>query len=110
MVEKFAGVHLDEEEIHELKKLALKERKKLKELHKEIVLDYIKKHGDGNPAFTLDQFVESKDMMAVPALFREREDWDVYLYDMMKHDPQQVQKVLWQAQTVVALAKKRLED
>ena len=47
MSEKFMGVYLDEEEINKFHLLALKEKKKLKQLHKEIISDYIKKHQDG---------------------------------------------------------------
>ena len=77
MSEKFMGVYLDEDEIHKFHLLALKEKKKLKQLHKEIIADYIKKHQDGNPQFTMDQFKEP-DFVACPAFFRSLNTWDYY--------------------------------
>ena len=77
-LEKFMGVYMEEEKLNQFHLLALKERKKLKELHKEIIEDYLKKHGDGNPQFTIDQF-EDPDFMACPAFYRDGLAWDSYL-------------------------------
>lgn len=49
MSEKFMGVYISEEDQITFHLLALKEGKKLKQLHEEIIQDYIKKHQDGNP-------------------------------------------------------------
>lgn len=76
--EKFMGVYLDEEKINDFHLLALKERKKLKELHKEIIEDYLKKHGDGNPQFTIDQF-DDPNFIACPAFYRDSMAWNNYL-------------------------------
>jgi len=77
MSEKFMGVYLDEEKIHSFHLLALKEKKKLKQLHLEIIEDYIKKHQDGNPQFTIDQF-KDPDFVACPAFFRSFSAWEYY--------------------------------
>ena len=71
------GVYLDEDKIQEFHLLALKEKKKLKQLHLEIIEDYIKKHQDGNPQFTMDQFADP-DFVACPAFFRSLSTWDYY--------------------------------
>ena len=89
MTEKFAGVHLDEDEIDTLKMIALKEKKKLKDLHKEIVQDYIKKHGDGNPQYTIEQF-DDPNFMACPAFYREATAWDNY---MKQASPEELQHI-----------------
>lgn len=95
-----------EEEEHEcFKDLARKERKPLKTLHKEIIQDYIKKHGDGNPAFTMDQFIEDPGMKAVPAFFRNRDDWQNYIESLPEKEAQQL---LWQSQTINSLADKKV--
>jgi len=71
------GVYLDEEKIHDFHLLALKEKKKLKQLHLEIIEDYIKKHQDGNPQFTIDQF-KDPNFIACPAFYRDSNYWDYY--------------------------------
>lgn len=88
-LEKFMGVYVDEEKIHAFHMQALKEKKKLKELHLEIIEDYLKKHGDGNPQFTLEQF-EDPDFIACPAFYRNGDTWLTYL---SKQQPQELQKV-----------------
>ncbi len=105
MTEKFMGVHLDEEDIQKFKDIARKERTTLKALHKKIILDYNKIHGDGNPGFTMDQFLESDIMKAVPAVFRTREDWQLYIEEI---DEKSAQELLWQIQTIGALTKNKV--
>lgn len=105
MTEKFMGVHMEEEEHESFKDIARKERKSLKTLHKEIIQDYIKIHGDGNPAFTLDQFVEDSGMKAVPAFYRNRDDWQNYIENLSEKESQEI---LWQAQTINSLAEKKV--
>lgn len=88
-LEKFMGVYVDEEKIHAFHMQALKEKKKLKELHLEIINDYLKKHQDGNPQFTIDQF-EDPNFIACPAFYRDGQTWLNYL---SKQEPQELQKV-----------------
>ncbi len=99
------GVYIDEEIVKELKKIAIKEDDNLKTLHKKIILEYIKQHGDGNPAFTLDQFVDNPQMKAAPAFFRTINDWDKYLYTA---DSKEVKEIVNQAQSISARGKNRL--
>jgi len=63
-------------------------------------------HGDGNPAFTLDQFVENDQMKAVLAVFRTRKEWDSYLMDLKDSNPKLLQEILWQSQTIGSLSQK----
>ena len=99
MSEKFTGVYLDESIIHEFHLLALKEHKKLKELHKQIVEDYIKIHKDGNPQFKLEQFADP-DFIACPAFYRDGRTWENY---MSKATPEEIQKLKHQ---IILLDKK----
>ena len=87
MSEKFTGVYLDEDMIHEFHLLALKERKKLKELHKNIIEEYVKAHKDGNPQFTIDQFADP-DFLACPAFYRDNRTWNHFL---SKQNPQELE-------------------
>ena len=41
--------------------------------------EYVKVHGDGNPAFTLDQFVEDSNFLVTPAFHRPIHTWKSYL-------------------------------
>jgi len=69
---------MDEEKYLELKMLALKERLTVKNLVSDLITDYVKKHGDGNPQFTMDQF-EDPDFMACPAFYRSGRTWNHWL-------------------------------
>ena len=52
--------------------------------------DYVKKHGSGNPSFTLDQFIDES-FMAWPALTNE-EGWDKY-FERNKSDKKDIQEL-----------------
>jgi len=61
----------------ELKMLALKEHTTVKSLITRELEDYIKKHKDGNPQFTIDQF-KDPNFIACPAYYRNSTYWDYY--------------------------------
>jgi len=106
MTEKLLAFFLPEEIHTEIKKLALMDHKKIKEYLREIVLEHVKKHGDGNPGSTMDQFIETADFKAVPAFFRNRDDWVNYIEKLSKKD---AEELLYQAQTINALADKKVK-
>lgn len=64
----------------------------------------LKEHGDGNPGYTIDQFVDNPQMQAVPAFYRTAEDWEKYLFNLPESE---LQKIIWQSQTIGARAQKR---
>ena len=97
--EKFMGVWIDEDKIQDFHMIALKEKKKLKDLHLEIIQDYIKKHGDGNPQFTIEQF-QDPDFMACPAFYRSPTDWENYI---KKATPEEKEKL---KQQIISIDKK----
>lgn len=99
MSEKFTGIYLDESLIHEFHLLALKERKKLKELHKQIVEDYVKAHKDGNPQFKITQF-EDPNFIACPAFYRDAKTWENYIKNA---EPKEREKL---KQQIILLDKK----
>jgi len=106
MPEKLMAFFIPEEIHDQVKKMAIQDKKKLKEYLKEIVLEHIKNHGDGNPGSTMDQFIETPDFKAVPAFFRTREDWQSYIEDLSDKD---AEELLYQAQTINSLADKKVK-
>ena len=102
MSEKLVNFRMDEEKYYELKMLALKERTPVKTLVSDMINDYIKKHGDGNPQFTIDQF-EDPDFIACPAFYRSGQTWHDYL---VKQDTQEHDKIKSQ---ILLIEKKLLE-
>ena len=60
-----------------------------KDIHKELVLDYIKIHKDGNPQYTIDQF-DDPDFIACPAFYRDGTAWERY---MAQATPEEMQKL-----------------
>lgn len=98
----------DEEKWVQFKALCAKEGVKIGKKLNDFIDKEIKEHGDGNPAFTLDQFVDNPGMQAVPAFYRTAEDWEKYLYNLTNKD--ELQKILWQSQTIGARAEKRFNQ
>ncbi len=78
MGEKFVGLRLDEVVVDSFKDIARKERKSLKDLHLQVIEEYIKTHGDGNPNYSLDHF-EHEGFLATPAYHRPLSAWESYL-------------------------------
>ena len=78
MAEKLVNFRTDEEKYNDLKMLALKERTTVKQLITDLIDDYLKKHGDGNPQFTLEQF-EDPNFIACPAFYRDGNAWTAYM-------------------------------
>jgi|FLOH01.1.fsa_nt_gi hypothetical protein len=78
MAEKLVNFRTDEEKYNDLKMLALKERTTVKQLITDLIDDYLKKHGDGNPQFTLEQF-EDPNFIACPAFYRDNMVWKNYI-------------------------------
>ena len=68
----------NEKEFETISNLAYKERKSISEIAREAIVDYIKKHGDGNPNYTLEQF-KDPNFKACPAFFRDKITWALYL-------------------------------
>ena len=94
----------DDFEIHEkFEDIAFRERVALSIIIVDAIKEYVKKHGDGNPVYSLDQFTESTDMKAVPAVFRDRYVWDIFLQECT---PILRQEILWASQTIGSLANK----
>jgi len=58
----------------EFKKIADREGINQSRLLVSIVEEYVKKHSDGNPSFTIDQF-QDPGFQAVPAYFSKKEKW-----------------------------------
>ena len=78
MSEKLVNFRMDEDTYQKLKMQALKERTKVKVLMSELIDDYLKKHIDGNPQFTIEQF-NDPDFVACPAFYRDGIIWERYI-------------------------------
>lgn len=89
-----------------LEDIAYKERVALSIVIVDAIKEYVIKHGDGNPVFTLDQFAEDETMKAVPAFFRTRNTWKQYI-DNLDSKGKQLQELLWQSQTINSLLEKK---
>ncbi len=94
----------EKESYDSFKSLCIKENVNVGDKINEFIKKYNKEHGDGNPAFTMDQFIEDPGMKAVPAFFRHRDDWQIYIENLPKKE---VQEILWQAQAINSLADKK---
>lgn len=69
--------------LEKLDELHWKERKSVNKIGIEAITEYLEKHSDGNPNFTLDQFQDTN-FKACPAFFRDTEAWRKYLQSLDK--------------------------
>jgi len=61
-------LNLDKELQHELKLLAVRESRSIKEILIEQIENYIKVHKEGNPQHLITQFQDNEDFMGFPAM------------------------------------------
>ncbi len=91
MSEKLVNFRFDEEKYNELKMLALKERKPIKNLVSSLIDEYIKTHKDGNPQFKLEQFADP-DFIACPAFYRDGRTWEHYISKATDEEKQKLKQ------------------
>ena len=87
--EKLVNFHLDAALYHQLKTLALRENRTIKDILKDEITDYVKVHGDGNPSYQISDFFEP-DFNICPAVFRDSTAWKNYLE---KRTPKELQEI-----------------
>ena len=71
-------LNIEKEKLKELKLLAAREGTTIKSILEKQIDDYLKVHKDGNPNFTIEQFIDPN-FKACPAFFRDRNIWLTYL-------------------------------
>jgi len=91
MSEKLVNFRMDEEKYQKLKMQALKERTKVKTLVSELIDEYLKKHLDGNPQFTIEQFADP-DFLACPAFYRDGRTWENYIQKATDEEKQKLKQ------------------
>ena len=89
IIKSFSYKHDKEPVIQKINELADKEGKKISELIMSILEEYVKKHSDGNPQFTIEQF-NDPDFIACPAFYRDCSTWERYI---SKADDKEKQKL-----------------
>jgi len=81
----------------ELKILAARESRSIKDILTEVSLDYIKVHTEGNPQHLMDNFLDNIDMRGYPALgakFEEISNW----FETYKDDEKLMQALKFKLQ------------
>jgi len=67
-VTKLTTFKFDEELHKQLKEIAFREKRDMTAIITELVKEYIKTHGDGNPVYRLEKWLENPEFIVVPAL------------------------------------------
>jgi hypothetical protein len=80
----------------EFKKIAAREGKTMSELIREFILDYVKKHGEGNPIYKLDKWQDNPSFKAYPALDSDWEQANLSAFDDndLQHIAQKAREIL----------------
>lgn len=74
----------------EIKKIALREDTTLEEIVVKQLEEYVKVHGDGNPVYPLDQWVQEPKFKAVPAFLTGMEKWGSYLQNCSEDEVKEI--------------------
>ena len=98
----------DRLEYLKFKSTLAKDGKDVGEALNEFIKKFNLEFGDGNPAFSLDLFMDNQQMLAIPAVMRSAEDWGNWFYNC--EDKEIIQNILYQSQTICARATKRLQQ
>jgi len=86
MIKTFSYNEKDKPLIESFEQIAHRERYRgFSSLIMDVIEKYVKEHGDGNPAFTLDQFQDPK-MKAMPAMMRSLPDWKYYIDNLTEKE------------------------
>ena len=84
------------EECH---KVARRENKALSTIIMEKLTEYVKVHGEGNPVYVLDKWVDNPDFKAVPAALESKEKW----IEFCKHCPDETLKEIEYAGMILGI-------
>jgi hypothetical protein len=101
---KTIGTRVDPEKYEKLSSTLFRERATFTSWLDEQITEYLKKHGDGNPAYTLDQF-QDPNFKACPAFFRDTNVWKNYIQTIIK-DKKQYQEFDEQLNMILNLTNK----
>lgn len=85
MEQKRIGIDVPVQLWHEIGIISKREGKPIKTIGKELFEKYAREHGEGNPAFTLDQFRDPL-MKAIPATMRSLPEWQKYIDNLTEKE------------------------
>ena len=79
--------------IEKFEEITRREGKKMSPVIVQLIVDFVKIHGDGNPNSSLDQF-EQTDFKVTPALFRNKQAWQTYYKKLTKTEYKEIDQQL----------------
>lgn len=88
---KLVNFYMDSDLHHELKILAAREGRSIKDILTEQSEDYIKTHKEGNPQHLITKFTKEEDFMGYPAMAIKTQNKRSYLKKMPKEMREELQ-------------------
>jgi len=88
----------------ELKILAARESRSVKDILTEVAVDYIKIHKEGNPQHLMDNFLDNTDMRGYPALGARANDIKAW-FESNKNDEKLMQAIKFKLQEWIGFSK-----
>jgi hypothetical protein len=80
-----------EEIIDQAEEIASRERISFSSLVMNLIENYVKVHGSGNPSFELNKWIEEPEFRSDPAVAETNEKWDRYLSECDEKDLSRLQ-------------------
>lgn len=74
----------------QLELIAVREGRDTQDIVKECLAEYAKVHGDGNPVYALDQWVQEPKFKAVPAFLTNMDNWYDYLQNCSMDEREEI--------------------
>ena len=80
----------DEEKYQKFKAMCAREGKKVGDKINELIENELKVHGEGNPAFSLEKWVEVPEFRCYPAMMDPMRNWNDYLSKCKPEEAEQI--------------------
>ena len=74
------------------------------------IAETVKNHTTGNDQFLISQWIDEKDMKAVPAFFSDNKIWKEYADKLTKHEFYELEKKAMELDFVIKDSYKEMED
>ena len=101
---------INEEVYKEFKKIMARNNVTVGQDLNQHIAETVKNHSTGNDQFLIDQWIDEKDMKAVPAFFSDNQKWKEYANKLTKREFNDLEKKAMEIKFVIDQSYKDMED
>ena len=101
---------INEEVYKEFKKIMARNNLTVGQDLNQHIAETVKNHAEGNNQFPITQWIDNKDMKAVPAFFSDNRKWKEYADKLTKHEFYELEKKAMELDIIVKDSFKEMDD